>query len=105
LDHTDAFTLLVAVLLSAQCTDVRVNQITPALYFKLGRTPAALAAAPLDKILKPSSVPVGLGPQKAKAIKELSGILLSRASDGQVPASLEALGTNCLESATKPPKS
>ncbi|HRH97231.1 MAG TPA: endonuclease III [Prosthecobacter sp.] len=88
LDHADAYTLLIAVLLSAQCTDIRVNQITPAL-FQLGRTPAALAAAPLDKI---ESIvrPCGLGPQKAKAIKELSGILL-REHDGRVPASLEAL--------------
>ena len=88
LDHADAYTLLIAVLLSAQCTDIRVNQITPAL-FQLGRTPAALAVAPLDKI---ESIvrPCGLGPQKAKAIKELSGILL-REHDGRVPASLEAL--------------
>ena len=88
LDHTDAFTLLVAVLLSAQCTDVRVNQITPAL-FKLGNTPAKLAEAPLDEILAIVR-PCGLGPQKAKAIKELSGLLLTK-HQGQVPASLEAL--------------
>lgn len=88
LDHTDAFTLLVAVLLSAQCTDVRVNQITPAL-FKLGNTPAKLAEAPLDEILAIVR-PCGLGPQKAKAIKELSGLLLTE-HQGQVPASLEAL--------------
>lgn len=88
LDHADAYTLLIAVLLSAQCTDIRVNQITPAL-FQLGRTPAALAVAPLDKI---ESIvrPCGLGPQKARAIKELSGILL-REHDGRVPASLGAL--------------
>ncbi len=88
LDHADAFTLLIAVLLSAQCTDVRVNQVTPAL-FRLGRTPAALAAAPLDEI---ESIvrPCGLGPQKAKAIKQLSGILLAE-HQGHVPASLEAL--------------
>lgn len=88
LDHEDAFTLLVAVLLSAQCTDVRVNQITPVL-FQLGRTPAALAAAPLGKI-EAIVRPCGLGPQKAKAIKALSGILLAE-HHGQVPASLEAL--------------
>jgi len=88
LDHTDPFTLLVAVLLSAQCTDVRVNQVTPAL-FRLGRTPEALASAPLDQI---ESIvrPCGLGPQKARAIKQLSGILLAE-HQGQVPASLEAL--------------
>ena len=88
LDHTDAFTLLVAVLLSAQCTDVRVNQITPAL-FKLGNTPTKLAAAPLEDILEIVR-PCGLGPQKAKAIKELSRLLLSE-HQGQVPKSLEAL--------------
>ena len=88
LDHTDAFTLLVAVLLSAQCTDVRVNQVTPTL-FKLGSTPQALAAAPLMEI-EAIVRPCGLGPQKARAIKELSGILLAE-HGGQVPASLEAL--------------
>ncbi|OYW71647.1 MAG: endonuclease III [Verrucomicrobia bacterium 12-59-8] len=88
LDHEDPFTLLVAVLLSAQCTDVRVNQVTPAL-FRLGRTPHALAAAPLDQI---ESIvrPCGLGPQKARAIQQLSGILVAE-HEGQVPASLEAL--------------
>lgn len=88
LDHEDAFTLLVAVLLSAQCTDVRVNQVTPAL-FKLGRTPQALAAAPLAEI---ESIvrPCGLGPQKARAIQGLSAILLAE-HGGVVPASLEAL--------------
>ncbi len=88
LDHEDAFTLLVAVLLSAQCTDVRVNQVTPAL-FQLGCTPAALATAPLEKI-EAIVRPCGLGPQKAKAIKGLSGILLAE-HQGKVPASLEAL--------------
>ncbi|WP_395746753.1 endonuclease III [Prosthecobacter sp.] len=88
LDHTDAFTLLVAVLLSAQCTDVRVNQVTPAL-FRLGHTPAALAKEPLEKI-EAIVKPCGLGPQKARAIKQLSGILLAE-HEGQVPASLEAL--------------
>ena len=88
LDHTDAFTLLVAVLLSAQCTDVRVNQVTPAL-FRLGSTPEALAAAPLDQI-EAIVRPCGLGPQKARAIKQLSSILVAE-HQGQVPASLEAL--------------
>jgi endonuclease-3 len=88
LDHTDPFTLLIAVLLSAQCTDVRVNLVTPAL-FRLGRTPDALAAAPLDQI-EAIVRPCGLGPQKAKAIKELSRILRVE-HQGQVPASLEAL--------------
>lgn len=88
LDHSDAFTLLVAVLLSAQCTDVRVNLVTPGL-FELGRTPAMLAAAPLEKI-ETIVRPCGLGPQKAKAIKELSRLLLLN-HEGLVPASLEAL--------------
>jgi endonuclease-3 len=88
LDHSDAFTLLVAVLLSAQCTDVRVNQVTPAL-FKLGGTPHELAAVPVEEI---ESIvrPCGLGPQKARAIKELSRLLVA-GHEGQVPASLEAL--------------
>lgn len=88
LDHSDAFTLLIAVLLSAQCTDVRVNQVTPAL-FRLGRTPKQLAAAPLAEI-EAIVRPCGLGPQKARAIKQLSAILLAE-HDGKVPASLEAL--------------
>jgi endonuclease-3 len=88
LDHEDAYTLLVAVLLSAQCTDVRVNQITPAL-FELARTPAGIAEVELERIEKVVR-PCGLGPQKARAIKELSRLLVER-HDGQVPASLEAL--------------
>lgn len=89
LDHTDAFTLLIAVLLSAQCTDIRVNQITPRLFGELGRTPQALAKQPvhaIEAIVKPC----GLGPQKAKAIQALSQILLDE-HEGQVPADLEAL--------------
>lgn len=88
LDHTDAFTLLVAVLLSAQCTDVRVNQVTPAL-FRLGCTPQELAAVSVGEI---ESIvrPCGLGPQKARAIKELSRLLVTE-HEGRVPASLEAL--------------
>ncbi len=88
LDHEDAFTLLIAVLLSAQCTDVRVNQVTP-LLFKLGRTPETLADAALEQILAIVR-PCGLGPQKAKAIKELSAILIDE-HQSKVPASLEAL--------------
>lgn len=89
LDHTDPFTLLIAVLLSAQCTDIRVNQITPRLFGELGRTPQALAKQPvpaIEAIVKPC----GLGPQKAKAIQALSQILLDE-HQGQVPADLEAL--------------
>lgn len=89
LDHSDPFTLLIAVLLSAQCTDVRVNQITPKLFGQLGRTPQALAVQPvanIEAIVKPC----GLGPQKAKAIQKLSQILLDQHA-GQVPCDLAAL--------------
>lgn len=89
LDHSDAFTLLIAVLLSAQCTDVRVNQITPTLFGTLGETPQQLArceVAEIEAIVRPC----GLGPQKAKAIKRLSELLLQHHL-GQVPADLEAL--------------
>jgi endonuclease-3 len=89
LDHTDAFTLLIAVLLSAQCTDIRVNQITPRLFGELGRTPQALAKQPVSAI-EAIVKPCGLGPQKAKAIQALSQILLDE-HNGQVPADLEAL--------------
>lgn len=88
LDHKDAFTLLVAVLLSAQCTDVRVNQVTPAL-FALGDTPAKLALTPVSEIEKIVR-PCGLGPQKARAIQKLSEILMKE-HEGQVPACLESL--------------
>lgn len=86
--HSDPYTLLVAVLLSAQCTDARVNQITPRL-FALARSPAAMAALPVEKI---ESVvrPCGLGPQKARAIRDLSRILTER-HQGQVPRSLAEL--------------
>jgi len=89
LDHSDPFTLLIAVLLSAQCTDVRVNQITPKLFGELGRTPQALAAQPVTKI-EAIVKPCGLGPQKAKAIQKLSQILLDQ-HGGQVPCDLAAL--------------
>lgn len=88
LDHRDAFTLLVAVLLSAQCTDLRVNQVTPAL-FTLASDPFLMARQPvaeIEKIVRPC----GLGPQKAKAIQGLSQILVDQYS-GIVPCSLEAL--------------
>ncbi|MBL9179719.1 MAG: endonuclease III [Verrucomicrobiaceae bacterium] len=88
LNHDDAFTLLVAVLLSAQCTDVRVNQVTPTL-FQLGRTPQSLAAVPVEKI-EAIVRPCGLGPQKARAIKELSRLLMAE-HGGRVPAALDAL--------------
>jgi endonuclease-3 len=88
LDHRDPFTLLVAVLLSAQCTDERVNQVTPAL-FALADTPEAMAALPEDEI-RAVIRPCGLSPQKAKAIKRLSEILVEE-HGGAVPADLDAL--------------
>jgi endonuclease-3 len=88
LDHTDPYTLLIAVLLSAQCTDKRVNQVTPLLFAK-ARTPKAMAAlgvADIQAIIRPC----GLSPQKAKAIHQLSQIIES-AHGGRVPPSLEEL--------------
>lgn len=89
LDHSDPFTLLIAVLLSAQCTDVRVNQITPRLFGTLGRSPQELArqpAARIEEIIRPC----GLGPQKARAIQSLSQILLDQ-HGGIVPGNLTDL--------------
>jgi len=88
LDHEDPYTLLVAVLLSAQCTDVRVNQVTPQLFAKAS-TPesmARLSAATIRAVIRPC----GLSPAKSKAIKELSRILVDE-HGGQVPRSFEAL--------------
>ncbi len=88
LDHRDAYTLLVAVLLSAQCTDVRVNQITPVL-FKRADNPYAMAKVPVKEI-EDIIRPCGLSPAKSKAIAGLSNILCER-YDGQVPSNFEAL--------------
>lgn len=88
LDHQDPFTLLIAVLLSAQCTDERVNQVTPAL-FALADNPLDMAALEVDQI-REIIRPCGLSPQKSKAIKGLSEILLDEHS-GVVPADMEAL--------------
>ena len=88
LQHSDAFTLLIAVLLSAQCTDVRVNLVTPALFAR-ARTPQAMAEVPVDEI-RELIRPCGLSPQKAKAIAGLSQILL-RELAGSVPADFAAL--------------
>lgn len=91
LAHKDPYTLLIAVLLSAQCTDERVNQVTPAL-FALADNPQAMARQPVEAI-QAIIRPCGLSPQKAKAIKTLSELLLER-HQGQVPcdfAALEAL--------------
>ncbi len=91
LDHKDPYTLLVAVLLSAQCTDKRVNLVTPHLW-ALADNPAAMAPVPVAKI-QAIIRPCGLSPQKAKAISGLSRLLVER-HRGQVPrtfAELEAL--------------
>ncbi len=91
LDHTDPYTLLVAVLLSAQCTDKRVNTVTPAL-FELGPNPLEMANAPVDTI-REIIRPCGLSPAKSKNISNLSKILLEK-HGGEVPqnfADLEAL--------------
>lgn len=88
LDHDDAFTLLVAVMLSAQTTDKKVNEVTPAL-FALGRTPKALAAQPVEAILERIRT-VGLAPTKAKNVRALSELLVTR-HGGQVPADMDAL--------------
>lgn len=91
LGHRDAFTLLVAVVLSAQCTDRRVNEVTPRL-FALADNPAAMAQIPVERILDIVR-PCGLGPQKAAAISGLSRLLVER-HGGRVPrtfAELEAL--------------
>lgn len=88
LDHRDPFTLLVAVLLSAQCTDERVNQVTPAL-FALADTPQAMARVPVEQI-QAIIRPCGLSPQKARAIRRLSEIIVEE-HGGAVPADMEAL--------------
>ena len=86
--HSDPYTLLVSVLLSAQCTDVRVNQVTPAL-FALAATPEAMARQELEDI-QAIIRPCGLSRQKAEAILGLSRILLEK-HGGEVPRRLEAL--------------
>lgn len=88
LDHQDAYTLLIAVLLSAQCTDVRVNTVTPAL-FRLARTPQQMALQS-EEAIREIIRPCGLSPQKSKAIKRLSELLLER-HGGEVPADQDAL--------------
>lgn len=88
LDHQDAYTLLIAVLLSAQCTDERVNKITPPLFDK-ARTPFEMVQLEVEEI-KSIIRPCGLSPRKSKAIYDLSQILIDK-YDGEVPQSFEAL--------------
>lgn len=88
LEHTDPYTLLVAVVLSAQCTDKMVNRVTPELW-KLAKTPQAMSKQPVDRIQKIIQ-PCGLSPQKSRAISGLSKILVEE-HDGLVPKDFEAL--------------
>ncbi len=88
LDHRDPYTLLVAVLLSAQCTDKRVNLVTPQLWARAD-TPEKMAVVPVAEI-QAIIRPCGLSPQKAKAIAGLSRILVER-HGGQVPRTFEEL--------------
>ena len=88
LEHDSVYTLLIAVLLSAQCTDVRVNQVTPEL-FALADNPFDMASKSPSKIRKIIK-PCGLSPKKSRAIAELSKILCKE-YDGKVPESFEAL--------------
>lgn len=88
LDHTDPYTLLIAVLLSAQCTDERVNQVTPAL-FELADNPFDMAKESVETI-RAIIKPCGLSPQKSKAIRRLSEILIEE-HDGEVPQDFENL--------------
>ncbi len=90
LDHTDPYTLLVAVLLSAQCTDERVNQVTPAL-FAMADNPRDMAKKSAEQI-REIIRPCGLSPQKSKAIKRLSEILMEE-YEGKVPEDMQALET------------
>ena len=88
LDHSDPYTLLVAVLLSAQCTDERVNQVTPGL-FERARTPQAMVEVAVEEI-RQIIRPCGLSPQKSKAIAGLSRILIEE-HRGEVPSDMAAL--------------
>ena len=88
LDHSDAFTLLIAVLPSAQCTDKKVNEVTPAL-FAAGPNPAAMAQLEEQEILGYLRQ-LGLAKTKAKNVKRLAELLLER-HGGEVPASFAAL--------------
>ena len=88
LDHKDPYTLLIAVLLSAQCTDIRVNLITPKLFAKADN-PFAMSQLS-QEIIADIIRPCGLAPSKSKAIADLSQILVDR-YDGQVPADMAAL--------------
>ncbi|MES2799810.1 MAG: endonuclease III [Bacteroidota bacterium] len=88
LDHTDPYTLLIAVLLSAQCTDIRVNQITPHLFAR-ANNPFDMVKLPVEDI-RAIIRPCGLSPRKSQAIFDLSHILIDKYK-GEVPANMELL--------------
>ncbi len=88
LSHEDPYTLLIAVLLSAQCTDVRVNQVTPELFARAS-TPEAMLKLSVEEI-REIIRPCGLSPSKAKAIAELSRVIVDE-HDGQVPRTFQEL--------------
>ena len=88
LDHNDAYTLLIAVLLSAQCTDERVNKITPALFAR-ANNPTDMITLSVEEI-RAIIRPCGLSPRKSEAIFQLSHILLDK-HQGEVPQSFEDL--------------
>lgn len=88
LDHNDAYTLLIAVLLSAQCTDERVNKITPALFAR-ANNPKDMITLSVEEI-RAIIRPCGLSPRKSEAIFQLSHILLDK-HQGEVPQSFEDL--------------
>ena len=88
LDHFDAYSLLISVLLSAQCTDERVNKITPLLFAK-AKTPAEMIQLSVEEI-RAIIKPCGLSPRKSQAIYDLSHMIIDL-HDGKVPESFEAL--------------
>lgn len=88
LAHTDAYTLLVAAILSARCTDAMVNRVTPPLFAKAA-TPGDMAKLPVAAI-RSIIRPCGLSPAKARNIRDMSQLILSR-HDGQVPSTFETL--------------
>ena len=88
LDHKDAYTLLISVLLSAQCTDVRVNQVTPRLFARADN-PRKMIQLEVDEI-RDIIRPCGLSPKKSQAISGLSHILIDK-YEGEVPDTFEAL--------------
>jgi len=88
LDHTDAYTLLIAVLLSAQCTDERVNKITPALFNK-AKAPEEMIRLSVEEI-REIIRPCGLSPRKSQAIWDLSNIIIEK-HRGQVPNNFDDL--------------